>query len=615
MSIVQQVCTALSLLFFVIGIRRFVAKGPFNRWCLISIFGYGFLYLLYSVFYIACHYFTGQGIDHSVLYHVKYGLEGAGFGEYRGLIVFSIGSIVVFSLLGLFLLLKVAKKRTQSGSHSVLLLFLLFSLAGIAHPATVDLLSLAQGNADIAFLKYYRTPYLQATKKKPKNFVVIYAESLERTFFDEQIFPGLITHLKKKEAEGIAFTNLGGYPETGWTIAGLVASQCGLPLVSPSHGNSMGGMDSFLAGAVCMGDLLKQAGYHLVFMGGASLQFAGKGKFHTTHGFAEVLGRKELSPLLADASYNSGWGLHDDSLFDLAVKKFAELSRNPEQPFGLFLLTLDTHGSDQLSRSCQHISYGDFIDRLRQSPLFKDTIIVVASDHLAMRNSASALLEQSEKRKNLFFILDPAQPGFSVEKNGSTLDIGSTLLSVLGYENYLGLGRNLLTESSILDSTENVKAALKGWRKDIMKFWVFPKVRQAIAINARDFSIEIDGRSFSASLLLAYNRQLETKLWFGRNSDPGHKQLTEHLAELDPDSPFLLLIACNRLPAEWQEGHKQGRCMVSGKLGSAKMQTVNLVSNVRLTADQLRELAAYPVDKQLHASRVHQLLSLQKTKQ
>ncbi|MCI5146228.1 MAG: phosphatidylglycerol--membrane-oligosaccharide glycerophosphotransferase, partial [Candidatus Electrothrix sp. AR3] len=419
MSKLHLIFSLLSLLFFCTGMIRCFGAGKFSRSCFTALVAYGIFYLFYSVFYFICYYFTGKGIDYSVLYHVKYGLEGAGFNEYRGLIFFSILFILFFSSLGFFLLLKAAKHRKQPSGYTFLFLGFLFFLSGASHPANIDLYSLFMEEEGVPFMKYYRTPYLDPLRKQPRNFVLIYAESLERTYWDEKIFPGLITSLKAKEAEGISFTNLGEYPETGWTIAGMVASQCGLPLVSPSHGNSMGGMDSFLTGAVCMGEMLKQDGYHLAFMGGASLKFAGKGKFYTTHGFTEVLGRRELKPLLADASYNSGWGLHDDSLFDLAAQKFEDLSKK-KQPFGLVVLTLDTHGNDHLSRSCQNISYGDgtnstlnavacssylidrFIERLRQSPQYKDTVIAVASDHLAMRNGASGLLEQSGKRRNLF---------------------------------------------------------------------------------------------------------------------------------------------------------------------------------------------------------------------
>ena len=49
-------------------------------------------------------YFTGEGITEVVVYHVKYGLEGAGFSEYWKLILISSAVSVLFLvyLFGMF---------------------------------------------------------------------------------------------------------------------------------------------------------------------------------------------------------------------------------------------------------------------------------------------------------------------------------------------------------------------------------------------------------------------------------------------------------------------------------------------------------------------------------
>ena len=139
------------------------------------------------------------------------------------------------------------------------------------------------------FEDYYREPVIGQQKSgNPKNLVFIYAEGLERTWFDERLFPGVMQSLSKLRDLAVDFTNINQMPFTSWTIAGIVASQCGIPLVIASQGNAMSEMDMFIPGAVCLGDLLKANGYHSEFYGGADLDFAGKGKFFRTHGFASV---------------------------------------------------------------------------------------------------------------------------------------------------------------------------------------------------------------------------------------------------------------------------------------------------------------------------------------
>ena len=520
--------SALSLIFCCVGVGVSFSGGRANKTYSFVLVLFSILYLVYALFYIVCYYFTGKGVDYAVLYHVKYGLDGAGYGEYNKLILIVTVALAFFFLMSCYLLFRYSRNKKILPRRLIFLSVIFLFLSVLVHPATADLYMLSRTHEGEPFWKYYRTPYAKLSGEVPKNFIFIYAESLERTYFDEEIFPGLISKLRRLESESISFTDIGKYPETGWTIAGMVASQCGIPLITPSHGNSMSDMDSFLAGADCMGDLLNREGYHLTFMGGASLDFSGKGKFYRTHGFNEVLGRAKLLPLLSDQSYRTKWGLHDDSLFDIALEKYEDLSLS-ERPFGLFLLTLDTHGSDNhFSRSCQGMAYGDgkngmlnaiacsdyqignFIDRVRQSPSFKNTVIVLASDHQAMWNSASGMLKKSRRRRNLFLIFDPeTETSFMSPKRGSTLDIGMTVLSVLGFESYLGLGRDLLQgEPSILEAVKHIDTTLKAWRSEIIKFWDFPKVTDFVKISPRIKKITVDGRVFNVPVLIQYDEKL-----------------------------------------------------------------------------------------------------------
>lgn len=41
-----------------------------------------FVYILLTGAYIVSDYFTGEGINDAVMYHLKYGLEGSGLGDY-----------------------------------------------------------------------------------------------------------------------------------------------------------------------------------------------------------------------------------------------------------------------------------------------------------------------------------------------------------------------------------------------------------------------------------------------------------------------------------------------------------------------------------------------------
>ncbi len=635
LSRLQFFLSALSLAFCCIGMGVAFSGGRASKRYSFVLVLFSFLYLVYALFYGVCYYFTGKGIDYAVLYHVKYGLDGAGYGEYHKLILIVTVALSFFSVMSCYLLFRYSRNKKILPHRLISLSVLFLFLSVLVHPATADLYTLSKIHEGEPFWKYYRTPYVKLSGGVPKNFIFIYAESLERTYFDEEIFPGLTENLRRLESESISFTDIGRYPETGWTIAGMVASQCGIPLIAPSHGNSMSDMDSFLAGADCMGDLLSREGYFLAFMGGASLNFAGKGKFFKTHGFDEVLGRNELLPLLSDQSYRTKWGLYDDSLFDIALEKYENLSLSG-QPFGLFLLTLDTHGSDNhFSRSCQGMAYGDgkngmlnavacsdyqisnFIDRVRQSPYFtNNTVFVLVSDHLAMWNSAPEALKKNRKRRNLFLIFDPAaETSFMSSKRGSTLDIGMTVLSVLGFESYLGLGRDLLQrEPSVLEAVKHIDTTLKAWRNEIIKFWDFPKVTGFITISPQIEKFTVDDRVFSTPVLIRYDEKLQTTMWFEPYVEPNHKTLLGILKGFAPDTPFLLINECKSIPEEWTGNQKGGDCLVRGKLGSTEMKGEHIIASVTLSARQLRKMAAAQDSPEVYDVSLEQIAQFQKKK-
>jgi len=344
----NQFSTLLSILFLFTAVYLYALSS----WRHSRKIKFGFLIIvLLAVFFLAAHkisdYFTGHGITDAVIYHLMYGLDGAGFSEYWFLIVASI----ILILANICLLLKILNLKPAFCSKNPFFLFapfLLLFLSLYLNPAVHDFYKLFSSKIEKGYFDdYYRKPFIDQKLHNNKNLVFIYLEGVERTYFDETIFPGLIKNIRRLEEKSITFNNI-GQTVMHATIAGFVASQCGIPLVTYSHGNSMDGMDQFLPSAVCLGDLLSDAGYYLAYMGGADLAFAGKGKFFTTHQFDEVLGYYELLPKLEDPSSKTGWGIMDDVLFDLAYDRFSELSKKGGK-FGLFLLTLDTHPPQRVS--------------------------------------------------------------------------------------------------------------------------------------------------------------------------------------------------------------------------------------------------------------------------
>ncbi len=609
------ITTTLSIVFFIAGIWLFsrIKSSKFGAGVFsILVFCSMVLFVAYAV----ATYFTGNGIDEATLYHLKYGLGGAGFFEYSWLIAVTTGVLMA----GTFYLSKVVSKpkvaRSSKPIYSFLTLPFIFTSL-LMNPATIDVYRLldtswvsgdpSSQEIPASFYEYFKAPYIKKSDGQHKNVVFIYAESLERTYFDEALFPGLIKGLRGLESKSTYFTDIRQVASTGWTVAGMTASQCGVPLFTSSHGNSMSGMDQFLPSAVCLGDLLNQSGYELNYMGGASLDFAGKGKLFNSHGFDSVLGRDELMPQLDNTDYKTGWGLYDDSLFEMAYRRYLELSEAGDK-FGLFMLTLDTHHPNgHPSASCKGTEYNDgsneilnavacsdylitsFVERIAQSPYAEDTVVVVVSDHLAMRNTAYDRLSTADRR-NLFMILDPDNTeAQEINSVGSTLDVGATLLPFLGYEGDIGFGRNLLNDEMSEADTVFIHTNLRRWKPAVTALWGFPEIKDHMVINVDNEFVSIDGRDFRMPILVELNDQLQSILKFQFYSSPGHKSLIEHRKQLKDDQYFLMIDECRNAKNVDRSLGEKGFCLLAGR-GDEYTRITRQHENITYTADEIRQL-------------------------
>ena len=240
-----------------------------------------------------------------------------------------------------------------------------------------------------------------------RNLIVVYLESVEETLGDDSIFEkNMLAPLQQATSGWESIPSLRQYEGGGWTMAGIVSTQCGIPLRSGgalgenadlnllgSEGNEVA---SYLPNASCPGDVLAGEGYHNVFMGGANADFAGKGAFFRSHGYDEVHDLTEWQAA-GETEIREDWGLSDQRLFALAKDEVMRLHAQA-QPFNLTLLSLDTHEPTHLYDSCEQdteaplasITFcsmqqvAGFVDALDQAGVLEDTSVVLMGDHLKL---------------------------------------------------------------------------------------------------------------------------------------------------------------------------------------------------------------------------------------
>ena len=309
-----------------------------------------------------------------------------------------------------------------------------------------------QGRAVAGLLDLHPVPRKKVIAAPGKNVVWIYMESLERIYWDSKAFPGLTPNLDRLRKQGLDFSRFETFSGANYTMAGLFASQCGVPLFTSAFagldtvaGNNTD-VSTFHPKIACFGDVLHKAGYWQVYMGGAPIVFSNKNLFFHLHGYDEALGLQELEAEAGGKLPESGWGLYDGVLFKLALARYQKLAAD-RKPFNLTLLTLDTHPPDgrpspgcpkyaASSNSmlqavhCTDYLLGNFIDALSTQPDWKNTEVVIMSDHLMMRNDAESLFPKSYHRQPALLILNA---GEGVRRARMYhMDIAPTVLDAMG---------------------------------------------------------------------------------------------------------------------------------------------------------------------------------------
>lgn len=583
----------LSVVFFLASVAIYALKAGRNTWWFVATLVVLGLFVILNITLYASNYFTGDGINDAVLYTLTNSLTGAGVTKY---ILPAVGLIAI--LVAVFGLLAWILRRRRHPHHlGYSLLALALALASVdASPAFRQITELVKSQSregDPDFVTYYKEP--NKTIPDPQlNLVYIYGESLERTYFDDQAFPQLAPELGALKNEGLDFSKTMQLPGTDYTIAGMVASQCGIPLFAPFEGNASASMSSFFPQNICLGDILKNSGYENYFMQGANLRFAGKDVFLKSHGFNHLYGAEELKGVVADPAYRNDWGFYDDTVLEQVWKKYEELSKAGKR-FSLFALTVDTHHPDGfVSRTCQRKSYAfegkpnqsfsaltcsqehiaALINKIKASPYFKNTVIVVSSDHLAMNNTAYKYLSKQD-RENLFFILrgdKPQQDVVAVKR--STMDNGATVLDILGGDNFIGLGRSSISGQSLSTVFLNMKEKVLAWKPDIIRLWNFPTKIDDFTVDQQKKTIAFSGSRFHLPLLLRVADKKIEPLPESEYSAP----LRYQLADFAPRDNFLWVDNCYKMARLWapELALSTDLCVSQGQLGGEqKVQRVD----------------------------------------
>lgn len=305
---------------------------------------------------------------------------------------------------------------------------------------------------------------VQATPaEQPISLILLYLESVGSALIDHPRWPGLMPNL---QAMTQSHSLVDEFHASGFvTIEGIVNSQCGTLLPLPgAEGFAQGeGLATHLP---CLGDVLAKAGYRQVYLGGAGMSFAGKGRFLSQHGYDTVKGMEYWRGEMGMEQRPGTWGLSDADLFEQSLHELEALHA-AGQPFNLTLLTIGTHIPGYFYEEC--VPWGDddaflnaahctdqlvqrWVDELQARDLMRDTLLVITADHHVFANPAMRGLfgDAVMDRRLPLIVMGQGADAVAMQARGAAYDLAPTLLDLLGvtHNARFVLGRSLLREQA-----------------------------------------------------------------------------------------------------------------------------------------------------------------------
>jgi len=404
----------------------------------------------------------------ALIFHLRNGIAGTPISDYFPQIIataLSLASIMV----------SVAAFGSAVKTRGGILFFAAATLFLVNPMTTRSLVVLADNYLPSPLLIKIVDPVVAVPSSVLPDVFVIFLEGTDMRFSDQAVYGNSFEHIEALQSEALTLSSIGQLHGTGYSVAGMVTSLCGIPPVAPQH-------EYILAEATCLGDILRDFGYVREFFVGGNKEFGGIRLFYEEHGDFRVTGIEELRelgpPVFMDSAVVSEIA-DDEAVFSAALHRHAQIASIP-QPLAMVVETSGPHGvPNYLSRSCSgtgkaeetddagmsvHCTTGlalSFIRTVqqRQAALRPDRPlrIIVVSDHLNHAAERLPAWEGIKARNTVLLAGDPRYDGRVIDRVGTYADVYATVLDWLGFAQRpvaAGIGRSLLSAPPTL--AENI---------------------------------------------------------------------------------------------------------------------------------------------------------------
>lgn len=293
-----------------------------------------------------------------------------------------------------------------------------------------------------------------------RNVVLILLESFAGHSVGALGAPGNITpYFDQLASEGVLFTRF--FSNGTHTHQGMFASIGCFPnlpgfeylMQTPEGGNEFSGLPQ----------LLGERKFDNLYVYNGDFAWDNQSGFFGRQGVSNFIGRFDfVNPTVMDPT----WGVADQDMFDRAAEELAK--RSGQRPFYALLQTLSNHtpyplpdklpiqpvtGHGTLDQHLTAMRYSDwalgqFFEKARKEPYFKETLFVIVGDHGFANYEQITELDLSRFNVPLLLIGPGIQERFGSRRDtvGTQVDIVPTIMGRLGgVVRHQCWGRDLLT--------------------------------------------------------------------------------------------------------------------------------------------------------------------------
>ena len=277
---------------------------------------------------------------------------------------------------------------------------------------------------------------IQVLNTKRPNILIILMEGFGGAFVEPLGgLPDVTPHFNRLSKEGVFFTNC--YANSFRTDRGTVCTfsgYLGLPTASvmkiPAKSRTLP--------AIAEG--LSKAGYKTDFLYGGDINFTNMKSYLLSTGYQRLTANTDFS--LAEQTSNA-WGVNDDITFEYLYNQLR--NRKEEGPWHTAFLTLSSHEpfevpyhrlEDKIPNAFAYTDecLGKFIDRLKQTPAWKDLLVICLPDHgfYYPREGSNAM--PRFYHIPLLWLGGAVKQPMQVDNIMNQTDLAATLLGQLGLE-------------------------------------------------------------------------------------------------------------------------------------------------------------------------------------